>query len=136
MYGRHRPERKACKSILPEDVFRPRGFKRPAFDFHYDGAGFQGMDGVPLADGDVQGDYLAAGREFIRIYGKKYKDCFLITTDLLRVKQAAIFQKKLESANQNSSCHEKNRVYVLDCLISLFFNTSGYLEMHPNILSI
>ena len=94
------------------------------------------MDGVPLADGDVQGDYLAAGREFIRIYGKKYKDCFLITTDLLRVKQAAIFQKKLESANQNSSCHEKNRVYVLDCLISLFFNTSGYLEMHPNILSI
>ena len=33
-------------------------------DFHYDSAGFQGADGVPLADGDVQGDYRAAGREF------------------------------------------------------------------------
>jgi len=39
-------------------------FIRPVFDFHYDGAGFQGADGVPLADGDVQGDYRAAGREF------------------------------------------------------------------------
>ena len=46
-------------------IFLPRGFIRPVFDFHYDSAGFQGADGVPLADGDVQGDYRAAGREFI-----------------------------------------------------------------------
>ena len=45
-------------------IFRPRGFIRPVFDFHDDSAGFQGADGVPLADGDVQGDYRAAGREF------------------------------------------------------------------------
>ena len=45
-------------------ILLPRGFIRPVFDFHYDSAGFQGADGVPLADGDVQGDYRAAGREF------------------------------------------------------------------------
>ena len=45
-------------------IFLPRGFIRPVFDFHDDSAGFQGADGVPLADGDVQGDYRAAGREF------------------------------------------------------------------------
>lgn len=26
------------------------------FDFHDDGAGFEGVDGVPLAGGDVEGD--------------------------------------------------------------------------------
>ena len=31
---------------------------------HDDGARFQGADGVPLADGDVHGDYRATGREF------------------------------------------------------------------------
>ena len=53
-----------CYSLLLQYIFLPRGFIRPAFDFHYNGAGFQGANGVPLADGDVQGDYRAAGREF------------------------------------------------------------------------
>ena len=38
MYGRHRPERKACKTILPEDVHQPRGFIRPVLDFNDDRA--------------------------------------------------------------------------------------------------
>ena len=45
-------------------VKRSPGFIRPVFDFNDDSAGFQGADGVPLADGDVQDDYRAAGREF------------------------------------------------------------------------
>ena len=53
------------KPYAEKYIFLPRGFIRPVFDFHDDGAGFQGADGVPLADGDVQGDYRAAGREFI-----------------------------------------------------------------------
>ena len=45
-------------------VKRSPGFIRTVFDFNDDSAGFQGADGVPLADGDVQDDYRAAGREF------------------------------------------------------------------------
>ncbi len=52
------------RPLQSQYIFLPRGFIRPVFDFHDDGAGFKGADGVPLADGDVQGDYLAAGREF------------------------------------------------------------------------
>lgn len=57
-------EDKRRKEGLPQNIFLPCRFIRPVFDFHYDSAGFQGADGVPLADGDVQGDYRAAGRGF------------------------------------------------------------------------
>lgn len=44
MYGRRRPERKACKRISPEGVFRPQRFIRVIYDFHDDRARFKGVD--------------------------------------------------------------------------------------------
>ena len=41
-------------------IFLPRGFIRPVFDFHYDSAGFQGADGVPLVCGNAQRHHRAA----------------------------------------------------------------------------
>ena len=52
-------DRTKKKKPLSKNIFLPRGFIRPVFDFHDHRTRFQGADGVPLADGDVQGDYRA-----------------------------------------------------------------------------
>ena len=58
------PRSHPIRPITKPVYLPPPWVHKAVFDFHYDGTALQGADGVPLADGDVQGDYRAAGREF------------------------------------------------------------------------
>ena len=52
--------------IWRQDVLWAEGLVGAVLGFQDDGAGGEGVDGVPLACGDVQGDGGAVGREFDR----------------------------------------------------------------------